>query len=434
MKESGQTARSAVILGLVPHPRSVAAIRSLGRAGVRLIGFDHEEPTHRSHTRYLKDRDRHIEPSADAVLQKLLDGAAPAGSILIPTSDEYLLLLSHNHARLSERYTVTCPPWPLMENVINAVRCYELARGCGIATPDFYQAETAEQLESIIQSLDCDGRDYIVRTMPGTGPANPVNGRFTRVAGPTADHIRETCNEVHGRLGIYPTIVEVVPGEADDCFGVSLVADRNSEPVVAYCVRRMRLYTYVRDMCRTGRGMSHPYELGSLVYCQSHHDQEAVDKAIALVKAAGYYGPMTVEFRRNALDGRLVLIKCDPRVVRATSLSTALGLDVPQALFAAMTATEPMPPRMRYREGVGWLWISQYIEAIWNNREDVAVRRELLRLAATLWRTRAFAFLSLTDPLPFFTHLAWRLRARLALRRRVLRTRAPANAGASGNG
>lgn len=419
--KDGRGARTAVILGLVPHPRSVAVIRSLGRAGIDLVGFDHEEPTHRSRSRYLKAGARHIEESPDAVLRALLEGAAEPGSVLIPTSDEYLLLLSRNHERLSERYVVTCPPWPVLENVMNIVRCYDLARACGIATPDYFQAKSARDLDAIVRSLDCAQHDYIVRTMPGCGPANPHNNRFTRVAGTTRESIRETCDEVHARLGIFPTIVEVVPGEADSCLGVSLVADRNSEPVVAYCVRRLRLYTYVRDMCRTGRGMSHPYELGSLVYCESHHDPEAMDKAFALVKAARYSGPITVEFRRNVVDGRLVLIKCDPRVVRATSLSTALGLDVPQALVDAFTATVPPAARTRYREGVGWLWITQYAEAIWNNREDVAVRRELLRLFSVIWRVRAFAFLSLTDPLPFVTHLAWRVRQRLAMRRRVHR-------------
>jgi predicted ATP-grasp superfamily ATP-dependent carboligase len=244
------------------------------------------------------------------------------------------------------------------------------------------------------------------------------------VAGPTNESIRQTCDEIHGRTGVFPTIVEVVPGEADTCLGVSLVADHRSEPVVAYCVRRLRLYTYVRDMCRTARGTSHPYELGSLVFCESHHDAEAMEKAFALVKAARYFGPITVEFRRNVVDGRLMLIKCDPRVVRATSLSTALGLDIPQAVYNAFTGAASAAPRTQYREGVGWLWISQYAEAIWNNREDVAVRRELLRLFGAIWRVRAFAFLSLSDPLPFFTHLAWRMRQRLAIRRRFQRASA----------
>ena len=412
---------AAVVLGLVPHPRSIATLRSLGRAGVKIIGVDHQEPPHRSYTRYLKSSNRHIFGSPNAVLEALLDGLAEPGSVLFPTSDEYLLLLSQNHEKLSERYVVTCPPWPALRNLIDIARCYDLARECGVATPDYFHPKDEEDLPGIIASLDCEGRDYIVRTMPGTGPANPKNDRFTRLAGRTREAIRETCEEIQGRVGSYPTIVEIVPGEAECCLGVTLVADRNSDPVVAYCVRRLKLYTYVSDRCRTAGAVSHPYELGSLTYCESHYDQEAMEKAFALVKAAGFYGTITVEFRRNVLDGELMLIKCDPRVVRATSLSTALGLDLPTALYDALTGAHPKR-NLHYKERVAWLWISQFAEAIWNNREDVGLRRELLKLCRSMWRVRSFAFLSLTDPLPFFTHMTWRLRSRLDARRRIRRT------------
>ena len=73
-----QQGPQAVILGLIPHPRSVATIRSLGRAGIAMIGFDHEEPTHRSFSRYLKPGSRHILDSPEAVLQALIEGAVTA--------------------------------------------------------------------------------------------------------------------------------------------------------------------------------------------------------------------------------------------------------------------------------------------------------------------------------------------------------------------
>ena len=416
---SESRARTAVILGLIPHPRSIAVIRSLGRIGIDMIGFDHEVPPHLSRTRYLKPEACHILDSPEAVVQALLNGAAPAGSVLIPTSDEYLLLISQYHGELNERYVLTCPAWAKLRQVMNIKSCYDLARACGIATPDYYQPKNENDLDHIISALDCPQRDYIVRTMPGTGPANAATHRFTKVAGSTPQAIRETCFEIHRRVGVFPTIVEVVPGEADSCLGVSLVADQNSDPMTAYCVRRLRLYTYVRDLCRTPGAITHPYELGSLVYCESHHDQEAMDQAVQLVKASGFQGAITVEFRRNRVDGKLMLIKCDPRVVRATSLSTALGLDIPSALYHTYAKTQDFEAPKAYRDGIAWMWISQFVEALWDNRQDLSVRQELLMLFRKIFNIRSFAFLSIRDPLPFFTHLAWRFRCRWNTRRRV---------------
>lgn len=405
----------AIVLGLVPHPRCVATLRSLGRAGVEILGLDHEQPPHRGgYSRYLGGNYRILE-SRDAVLEHLLAMDPADGGILIPTTDDYLLLLAHNHERLSRIHKPSLPAWPDLRKVTDIVECYNLARACGLGTPDFWQAEDRESLETIIAGLDFQNRDYIVRTAPGTGPANPANFRFTKVAGRDPQAVRESCLEVHGRLGLFPAIVEVVPGEADRCLGVSLVADGNSDPVLAYCVRRLRLYTYARDHCRGDGQLTHPYELGSLVYCESTHDEEAIAAAAKLVKAARYQGPITVEFRRNAVDDGLTLIKCDPRVVRATSLSTALKMDVPEAVYRVFAGQE-VAAEDDYEDGIAWLWISQFIEAVWNNRDDLAVRQELLALMRNWGRISTFAFADWRDPLPFLAHMQWRLGARLKQR------------------
>ena len=401
-------------MGLVPHPRSVATLRSLGRAGVEIFGLDHERPPHRGYTRYLKGNYR-IEESPEQVLQRLLEMDPAEGGVVIPTSDLYMLLLAKNHERLSRIHSLALPPWEDLRKLVDIVECYRTAQRCGLKTPNFWQAEDRDDLDRILAGLDFEKQDYIVRTMPGTGPANPANFRFTKVAGRSETAVRETCLEVQARLGVFPTIVEVVPGEADRCLGVSLVAGPDSEPLLAYCVRRLRLYTYARDHLRADGQLSHPYELGSLVYCESCHDEEAIAAAADLVKAAGYRGPITVEFRRNAADDALTLIKCDPRVVRATSLSTALEMDVPEATYRCFAGQE-VARKTDYADGVAWLWISQFIEAVWNNREDLAVRQELLALMRNWRRIASFAFADWRDPLPFIMHMQWRLKARLKTR------------------
>ena len=58
-------------------------------------------------------------------------------------------------------------------------------------------------------------------------------------------------------------------------------------------MKRLRLFTYSRG------GFVHPYELGANVYCESVHDDEAIDAATRLVRATGYVGVITIEFRRD---------------------------------------------------------------------------------------------------------------------------------------
>ena len=41
-------------------------------------------------------------------------------------------------------------------------------------------------------------------------------------------------------------IVEVVPGEANQCYAVTMVVDRDQTPRLTYCTQRLKLQLYSR--------------------------------------------------------------------------------------------------------------------------------------------------------------------------------------------
>ena len=141
-----------------------------------------------------------------------------------------------------------------------------------------------------------------------------------------------------------------------------------------------------------------------------------------MLQTVRYVGAITVEFRRNPPDNSLILIKCDPRFVRATSLSQALGLDMTMAVYRMYTG-QPAHWRENYPEGIAWIWLSQYLEALWNNRDNVTVRKELFGLAKKLRCINAYAFLDSRNPIPFPADFAWRGREWTKLRLRGLSRR-----------
>lgn len=149
----------------------------------------------------------------------------------------------------------------------------------------------------------------------------------------------------------------------------------------------------------------HPYELGANVYCESVRDDEAIEAATRFVRAARFYGAITVEFRRDARDEGLTLIKVDPRVVRATSLSSALGLDVPAALYDVFTGAA-RPAAAGYPERVAWMWPAWYLNTVAQNRGRASVARQLWAVARNAHRIRAFAYLSVRDSRPALADLA----------------------------
>jgi predicted ATP-grasp superfamily ATP-dependent carboligase len=392
----------AIVLGVNGHPRSVATVRSLARAGIPLVGVKTTTVTQECYSRYLR-RPVVVEPREDELLA-FLESLGSQGGVIFPIYDQYLRLVSMHAESLSKRFVLTTPPWEILNRVMDHERLYQIARRVGLDTPAFVRPRDEADLNSIIARLDFTNREYLLKTTPAVGPAELLSGRATKVAGADPAAMRASCLEIFSRLGEYPLIAEVVPGEANQCYAVTMVVDRNQTPLLSYCTQRLKLQLYSRG------GFVHPYELGSNIYCESVRDEEAIEAATRLVKATGYYGLITLEFRRDPRDQRLILIKADPRVVRATSISTALGMDTPTALYRLSVDGRLDAPK-HYPLGVGWLWEVALLESIWDNRDSQSMRKEMRAVARNFKRIDAFALFSLDDPLPFIMHVQWRTRA-----------------------
>jgi predicted ATP-grasp superfamily ATP-dependent carboligase len=385
----------AVVLG-VEHPRGVAVVQSLGRRGIPVVAVERDTTAIGLRSRYL-DRALLVDDSAARTVSALESLGRDGGGLLIPTNDHFLVLVSRHFERLARFFSITVPPWDVLERLIDKPVCYRLAQEAGLSTPRFFVPREGVDLDSILASLDFTAHRYILSLrMPSGIPADARTGRLTKVAGDDADSVQRGCLDIAARTGEFPIIAEVIPGRSDRCVGVSMVVNRDHVPVMAYCVRRLQLYLYALD-----ERFIHPYELGANVYCESVRDDEAVEAATRFVRRAGFYGAITVEFRRDARDGRLTLIKADPRVVRATSLSTALDLDVPTALYHAFTGGGDRNAVLRpYQEGVAWIWLSAYLKSVWGNRHRTPMTRQVWAVLRKAHRLRSSAYGSLRDPVP----------------------------------
>ena len=364
------------------------------------MGVERDPKARGRGSRYL-ERVVMVDAAEARALSTLESLAADPRDLLIPTNDHFLSLVSRHWARLAQRFTPTVPPWDALEPLMDKPSCYRLAEAAGLRAPRVFVPGDAQELEAAVSALDFEAQRYILSVrLPGDVPADLATGRMTMVAGEDADTVRARCLAIAARTGELPMIVEVVPGRSDRCVGVSMVVDRDHVPVVAYGVRRLQLRLYASDS-----RFVHPYELGANVYCESVHDDEAVEAATRFVRASRFYGAITVEFRRDARDDRLTMIKVDPRVVRATSLSSALGLDVPSALYDVFTGA-PRRAVARYPERVAWMWPAWYVHTVGQNRGRASLVRQLWAVLKNAHRIRAFAYLSVRDPRPALADLA----------------------------
>jgi predicted ATP-grasp superfamily ATP-dependent carboligase len=405
----------AIVLG-VEHPRGVAVVRSLGRQGVGVVAVEHDPLARGLRSRYLELRVL-VDVTPAAALAALEALGAEDGGVLIPTNDHYLAIVSQHFERLSRWFSITVPPWNVLQPLMDKPQCYDLGRAAGLRTPRCFAPRDAAELDRIVAGLDLETQRYILSVrLPGTVPIDAITGRMTMVADGGTEAIRARSLAVAARTGDLPILVEVVPGRSDRCVGVSLVVDRNHTPVIAYCVRRLQLQLYASDT----RSI-HPYEMGANVYCESVRDEEAVAAATRLVRQANFYGAITVEFRRDARDGQLTLIKADPRVVRATALSATLGLDVPTALYDVFSGRR-REVALSYPEGRAWLWPTRYFDTVWANRRRAPLGPPVRAILGNVHRIRSFAYLSVRDPGPALADLSHLVRRTTRLGGRAIRS------------
>ena len=392
-KSDTQVVPRAVVLG-TEHPRALAVIQSLGRAKIPVVVMDHHAAPLGFCSRYVSEKFAVANPR-EAALAALKELGKSGGGVIIPTNDDYMLLASKNYESLSQRFILTTPPWDILKAMIEIPTFYEAARQIGVRTPRFFQPENQQEMLAYVGDLDFRTHNYLLKTKPGSVPADGESGRFSKVAGSNASEVRDNCLEIYHRMGEFPVIVQVVPGEADRCIGVCMVVNGEHESSLSYCVRRLRLFTYSR-----GGNFVHPYVLGANVFCESIHDDEAVETAKRLVKRMKYFGTIAMEFRRDSRDEALTLIKADPRPVRATSLSAALGQDLPLALYQEFTGRKAIF-HPAYPDGVAWVWVSAYLSSLWGNRRNRPILKELVSLMKGIRNVKTVANFDRRDPFPF---------------------------------
>lgn len=371
----------AVIMGL-GHPRQTAYVRSLARIGVPVHAL-HTERGVCAHSRHLT-RFHQLEDDPQLQLTYLENLGRELGyGFLVPTNDDYVALVAQHRERLSKYFLIPLPGWEVIGSIFDRAACYSKAASIGIRVPRFWSPRSEAELLDVVSALDPEAFDYIIKT-PSilSAPANEAAIRLTKTAPKARSEVMASCMELKQRTGEYPLIQEVVPGAADSAIGVTMVVSPKGEAVLAYCVRRLRLASY-----RIDTGYVHPYELGSVVWCETMHDDEAVEAAREVVRAFSYTGQITVEFRRDSKNQALYLMKVEPRTVRATSLSAAIGMDIPATLYRVFRG-ETVKVAKEYPDGVGWLWLWAYGQSLLYNPHHN--RRDILRVLLGIHRIKAF--------------------------------------------
>ncbi|MGH3281923.1 MAG: ATP-grasp domain-containing protein [Trebonia sp.] len=380
--------------------QSLASVRSLGKAGLRVAAGDSVAqfnpavslPTFRSRycLRSVVLPDLTSDPAAFiAAVTEFVRDHSPR--VVLPTGDVTIAVLRRYRQRLSELGCVVALASESALDIANDKdRTLALAEQLGIAQPRSLRIGGVEDLAAAVTEF---GFPFVLKpTISWTG------GTVDRLI--PVDVINDAeASEVTERIlkaGAGVLAQQWVPGRRE---GVSLFIA--ADEVLAACGH-------------VAHRTTPPLGGASVVRESIQVPPDTLDAAVRLAKAVGMDGACEVEFRRDA-GNRPLLMEINARLAGTIENAVRAGVDFPLMIWRSATGLE-VAPVAEYRSGVRTRWLHGDLRWLWQNwhrtgRPDGMSRaRSMYAFLSEFIRTRHYDNLDRRDIKPFITELRYTLR------------------------
>lgn len=374
-------APTAFVLSLW-HP-GLGAIRSLGRAGVPVIGLDPTLTLSGSVSRYctpLKCPDPNTRP--ELLVEFLLEQASrlEQPGVLSPASDGFVLFMSRHRDALRDHFRFNLPAPDVVEASVSKRKLYELAERVGVAHATTFYPEMLDDVYRIRHELE-----YPVYIKPYYShlwrAAFPVAGKGIKAL--TPDELVAGFERVFA-AGIQAMVQQIIQGPASNVRTVRVYIAEDGELLARFITRTHRQW---------------PVEFGVGTMVESDLDENFQEMGIRFFRDIDYRGVGTIEFKRDDRDSVWKVTDLNPRWWGSINLAIASGVDFPLIHYLDMIGQRP-EPILTFREGVRWV----------EGRGDLDSAIELIRAgelsvmdALRQWAgARACSTFALDDPKPFF--------------------------------
>ena len=371
----------ALILGATPN--SLSAARSLGRAGLEVViaATDTDHAVARSpYVSRFELLEAMDERAIESCLMRLpAPGEKP---FLLATGDQDSLLVAKHQARLREKYCFVCPPYDVLEVIVNKASLYEAAALHGIPHPLFHVVREVGDIDIAIAK---------VQTPCYVKPALAHEWRRIRRGklewAETAEELRRILSG-NVATGLVAIPIEIIPGGDSEVYSVSTYIDRSGSAVGWRTKRKLRQY---------------PLNAGNGCAQEICNEPEVAALGLRLLAVTGHRGPATVEFRRDERDGRFVLMEINARTILGQELITRSGFDVPLIAYHDAKGL-PLPPMRQRWSRLRWVFLGDDFRAFRQLRENGFITtRQWLASVATC---NVFAYFAPGDPGPFLARIA----------------------------
>ena len=298
----------------------LAAIRSLGRAGIEVVAVDYRKSALGFRSRYARPVLSPDPQDEEAFVSFLAGLELEAPAPIFPTHDEPLNAIARAGERLGERFLFPFPRWEVLSRIQSKRSQLEAADRAGIAVPRWAATSSA-----------ADELGYPVLVKPSS--TEGFKRRFGRQA-----FRCETRTEVERAFAdaeeYEPLVQELIPGGDDELYTLGSYLAADGEPLGLFCGRKLRQTPPGVGTCRVGEAV---------------WVEEVVDQGLRLLRELEHTGLSQVEFKRDPRDGVYHLMEVNPRLWQWHGLAAACGVDLPRIAYEDLTGERPDPVSMNGR-------------------------------------------------------------------------------------
>jgi len=313
-----------VLVTFGKHPKTLAVVRSLGKANHEVIVADEMKRPLASFSKHC--RRAHVVSSPHKSPTSFISdlqhiARAESIDLIIPMDDPECDLLSRSGTRSEFSPSIALPPEDAYWCARDKYKTYELCRDLGIRIP---RTEKIQSTESALRISETLGFPFIVKPVSSSG------SRGFRIIEDVESVISVgVLMRKHGTL----IAQEYIPPGGS--IGVSCLCDHGE---MKACFAHRRIVEF-------------PSSGGPSIVRESFHNRELELAACSFFESLRWHGIGMAEFRIDARTGNPYLMEVNPRFWGSLPLAIASGVDFPR-LLCQLYETGTVPETSSYRDGV----------------------------------------------------------------------------------
>lgn len=256
-----------------------------------------------------------------AYLEDLGRELAAQGKVgfLVGCGDWYARILSQHKERLSEWYVVPYIDFPLLDDITQKERFYQICEELGIPYPKTWRFDCSDQTAAI----DVDAFSYPLIAKPSNSAAYhyaefPGKRKIFEIYEP--QELERVFSALKASSYDRELIVqEFIPGDDDGLRSISIITNEQGDPITT-CSGQVVLQDHA------------PGAIGNPVCIVSERVEEAIDEACRFLKHVGYHGFANFDAKLDPRDGKYKFFEVNTRPGRNSFYVTLGGVNFVKVL------------------------------------------------------------------------------------------------------